>query len=75
MSEMIKIEGSPTLLRDPHSKAVLNTNIGEREARKQQRDFFLSMQAQKNEVEKLKEEFGEMKDALFQILNLLKDKK
>ena len=72
MGELIEIEGREDVARDINSKALLKTNLREKEAwlRKKERDNKII--SNENEINKVKEELSEMKNTLNEILKIVR---
>ena len=72
MGELIEIEGREDVARDINSKALLKTNLREKEAwlRKKERDNKII--SNENEINKVKEELGDMKNTLNEILKIVR---
>lgn len=69
---LIRVEGSQTLARDPHSKAIINTDdvgyknyIALREANERKRQ---EQQTVRQEIDSLKNDMTEIKGLLLQLL-------
>lgn len=74
MPKYMKVDGSPDLIRDKNSGAILNINTNEassararKHARKMQREKEESLQT---EVESIKKDVNEIKDLLNKILEV-----
>lgn len=67
MVEVVKITGENNLLRDLHSKAILNTDTNEVSKYNRQRSHMEKNILIANDVEKLKEDMESIK----QLLNIL----
>jgi hypothetical protein len=61
MVDYAKVEGHSTLLRDEGSSAIVNTDMNSYELHKKRKESFLT---QKNEINTLKDEVGEIKELL-----------
>tara|TARA_R100001082_G_scaffold104927_1_gene76671 strand:- start:228 stop:455 length:228 start_codon:yes stop_codon:yes gene_type:complete len=72
MNKTIEIEGREDIIRDMNSKAVLKTNLTEKEAwiKKKERDNKIFQN--ENEINKVKEELGEVKNILNDIKQMLR---
>jgi hypothetical protein len=71
--EYVKIKDSPSLIRDLHSKAILETNMNAVQRYEQQRKLFDERNNQKEEIINLKEEVSEIKQMLKIIIDSLKN--
>ena len=65
---MLKVEGHSGLVRDPHTKAILNVDVGER-------DKFINQKRRKRELEErlnnIERKYDELNSTLNKILTLL----
>lgn len=68
MTDVLKVEGNSSLVRDSNSQAILNINDLEREAYLKQRQ---ALSRNKNKVESLEEEVKSLKSDLQDIKDLL----
>ena len=59
------MEGHSTLLRDEGSSAIVNTDMNSYELHKKRKESFLT---QKNEINTLKDEVGEIKELLLTLI-------
>jgi hypothetical protein len=69
-SRFIPVEGHPGLVRDSYTMAILNINTEEVRKKRMQR---LAAQKQAKEIEVLKNDVGEIKSLLKQLLEKSKD--
>lgn len=67
---MIKIEGQKHLVRDPHSKAILNTNRQKIEEYRLKTEAIKKQKEQEQEIQNLKVQVNE----ILQILKEIRDK-
>ena len=65
MSEYVKVEGHSSLLRDEHSTAIVSNDTNSYELYKKRRETF---KIQKNEINTLKNEVGEIKELLHTLI-------
>jgi hypothetical protein len=65
-TEYARVEGHSTLLRDEGSTAIVSNDINSYELHKKRRESFLS---QKNEINTLKNEVGEIKQILLTLMD------
>jgi hypothetical protein len=65
MVDYAKVEGHSTLLRDEGSSAIVNTDMNSYELHKKRKESFLT---QKNEINTLKDEVGEIKELLLTLI-------
>lgn len=68
MTQYIKVEGHDNLVRDKQTGAILNNDSSSYQAYMRQKQVKLS---ERNEIEKLKSEVGEIKDMLKIIMEKL----
>jgi hypothetical protein len=64
---MIKVEGYPDLVRDPKSRAIINTNRQAMIEHLDKRNTKVTIQSLTEEINVIKEEFQEIKELLRQI--------
>lgn len=64
---MIKVEGYPDLVRDPKSRAIINTNRQAMKEHLDKRNTKVTIQSLTEEMNIIKEEFQEIKELLRQI--------
>lgn len=64
---MIKVEGYPDLVRDPKSRAIINTNRQAMIEHLDKRNTKVTIQSLTEEMNVIKEEFQEIKELLRQI--------
>ena len=69
MHDLVKIEGEKFLIRDMHSKALLNTNLDEINTYERQKTMIQNNQKIAEEVESLKQDMITIKNLLLQLLN------
>jgi len=67
-TKISKIIDNPDLIRDMHSKAVLNTNLDKYNEYKNKKQFFKDLMNQGKEIEDLKQDVGEIKELLKQLI-------
>jgi len=65
MVDYAKVEGHSTLLRDEGSTAIVSNDVNSYELHKKRKESFLS---QKNEINTLKNEVGEIKELLITLI-------
>lgn len=65
MVDYAKVEGHSTLLRDEGSTAIVSNDINAYQLHKKRKESFLS---QKNEINTLKNEVGEIKELLITLI-------
>jgi len=71
MSEKLKVNGRSDLVRDPHSRALINTDIDAYNAAKKRR----SMIIEKNqEIADLKNDVKELKDLVYKLVSKMEDR-
>tara|TARA_S200002703_G_scaffold113509_3_gene99039 strand:- start:1268 stop:1474 length:207 start_codon:yes stop_codon:yes gene_type:complete len=68
MTQYIKVEGHDNLVRDKQTGAILNNDSSSYQSYMRQKQVKLS---ERNEIEKLKSEVGEIKDMLKVIIEKL----
>ena len=68
MTQYIKVEGHDNLVRDKETGAILNNDSSSYQSYMRQKQVKLS---ERNEIEKLKSEVGEIKDMLKVIIEKL----
>ena len=66
MSEYVKVEGHSSLLRDEHSTAIVSNDTNSYELYKKRKESF---KIQKNEINTLKNEVGEIKQILLTLMD------
>jgi hypothetical protein len=64
---MIKVEGYPDLVRDPKSRAIINTNRQAMIEHLDKKNTKVTIQSLTEEINVIKEEFQEIKELLRQI--------
>ena len=65
MSEYVKVEAHSSLLRDEHSTAIVSNDTNSYELYKKRKESF---KIQKNEINILKKEVGEIKELLHTLI-------
>ena len=71
MKDFIPVEGNTDLVRDPHSRALINTDIDAYNAAKKRR----SMIIEKNqEIADLKNDVKELKDLVYKLVSKMEDR-
>jgi len=65
MVDYAQVEGHSTLLRDEGSTAIVSNDVNSYELHKKRKESFLS---QKNEINTLKNEVGEIKELLITLI-------
>ena len=68
MSDYIKVEGATHLYRDESSQAIVSTDIEQWRLAKRRKEIFKN---QINEINTLKEEMGEIKSLLTELMGKL----
>jgi hypothetical protein len=68
MSEYLKVKDRPDLVRDMHSKAILNKDVNALNKYREERDFKLRLANVVEEHNNLKKDVSEIKDLLTKIL-------
>lgn len=64
-----KVKDQPHLVRDMHSKAILNTDIASLNEYKEKKKTKTQLEEVSNEINNIKEEFLEVKQLLKQLLD------
>jgi len=72
MSEFISINNNEDLVRDSHSKAVLNTNLEALEAWKKRKEKTKRIETHEKEINTIREELDEIKTMLETIVKRIK---
>jgi hypothetical protein len=68
MSEYIKVKDRPDLVRDAHSKAILNKDLNALNKYREERDFKMKLATVVEEHNDLKKDVSEIKDLLTKLL-------
>jgi hypothetical protein len=68
---MLKVQNEESLLRDPHSHAIINSNLQEMTKFKRERDNQHLVHSLKNDVSHLQSEMSDIKSMLNMIINKL----
>ena len=68
MTQYLKIEDAPDLVKDTTSGAVLNTNVQALEAYRKRREKLSKVDALENKVASLEENINELKSLLIAVL-------
>lgn len=66
--DKLKVIDREDLVRDSYSKAILSVDVQKLNEHRQKKQFFKDLLQQKEQINSLKEEIGEIKDLLKQIL-------
>jgi hypothetical protein len=73
MENLLHVEGNPSLVRDLHSNAIVNTNKSEFETYLRNRDIMLGrvnqIQVQNEKINKLENDINDIKSMLQQLIN------
>lgn len=73
----VKVEGNEDLVRDPHTNAIINTNVAEYKKYKETKSLMMSRKQQINnqskEIEEIKQEIAEIKTLLFELIKVSRD--
>jgi hypothetical protein len=64
-TEYVQVEGHSSLLRDDHSTAIVSNDMSSYELHKRRKETF---RMQKNEINTLKDEVGEIKELLHTLI-------
>jgi hypothetical protein len=65
-SNLVSVEGNPSLKRDQNTNAIVNTNTQSYEEYIRNRE---NRQAQQSEIDSIKQEIAELKSLILQVLN------
>lgn len=68
MTEFLKIENAPDLVKDTKSGAILNTNLSALQAYRKQRDRANKVESLESRVSMLQSEIKELKQLLIQAI-------
>lgn len=66
--DKLKVKDREDLVRDTYSKAILSADLQKLQEHRQKKQFFKDLVQQKEQINSLKQEIGEIKDLLKQIL-------
>jgi hypothetical protein len=69
---MIEVKDERGLVRDPHSKAVLNTDISTLENNRRKRNMMKNLHSSSNDVQILKQKVEGLESDISEIKSLLK---
>ena len=72
MNELMQIDGREDVLRDTNSKALLKTDLREKEAWLIKKERDNKIVSNENGINKVKEEISEMKNTLNEILKIVR---
>jgi hypothetical protein len=77
MTQYLKVEGNPSLVRDMGSNAIINTNVSEYETYLKNRDVALARKSQleqnTDEINNLKQDISDIKQMLQLLIKTKED--